>query len=121
MEKVPPDVRAKIIASADLNGDGVITQDEFLQLASGKNIPGFNRRRRRALRELLKQTVEFIVPYKYQYQNQYSCYPPPMFMLGISLLQIGIFAYNRYVNNNNNAQSAHATICYVITQPLATL
>ena len=41
--------------------------DEFIKLASGRNIPGFNRRRRRAFRELLKQTVEFIVPYKYQY------------------------------------------------------
>ena len=68
VEKVPPDVRANIIASADANGDGVITQDEFIRLASGRNIPGFNRRRRRALRELLKQTVEFIVPNKYQYE-----------------------------------------------------
>lgn len=96
-EKVPPDVRADIIASADIDGDGMITQDEFLQLANGKNIPGFNRRRRRALRELLKQTVEFIVPYKYQYQNQYSCFPPPVFMLTISLVQIIVFAYNSHV------------------------
>ena len=97
MEKVPPDVRNKIIASADIDGDGMISQDEFLQLANGRNIPGFNRRRRRALRELLKQTVEFIVPYRYQYQNQYSCFPPPFFMLIISLLQVVIFGYNSYV------------------------
>ncbi len=97
VEKVPSEIRSKIIASADVDGDGMITQDEFLILANGKNIPGFNRRRRRALRELLKQTVEFIVPYKYQYQNQYSCFPPPLFMLGISLLQIVIFAYNSYM------------------------
>ena len=43
------------------------------------------------------QTVEFIVPYKYQYQNQYSCFPPPLFMLTLSLIQIIIFAYNRLV------------------------
>ena len=96
-EKVPADVRADILKSADIDGDGMITQDEFLQLANGKNIPGFNRRRRRALRELLKQTVEFIVPYKYQYQNQYSCFPPPVFMLTISLVQVIVFAYNSHV------------------------
>ena len=96
-EKVPPDVRADIIACADIDGDGMITQDEFLQLAKGRNIPGFNRRRRRALRELLKQTVEFIVPYKYQYQNQYSCFPPPVFMLTLSLVQVIVFAYNSTV------------------------
>ena len=96
-EKVPPQIRAHIIASADLNGDGMITQDEFVEMAKGKHIPGFNSRRRRALRELLRQTVEFIVPYKYQYQNQYSCFPPPLFMLTLSLIQIIIFAYNRLV------------------------
>ena len=70
-EKVPPQIRANIIASADLNGDGMITQDEFVEMAKGRHIPGFNSRRRRAFRELLRQTVEFIVPYKYQYQNQF--------------------------------------------------
>ena len=44
-----------------MDGDGYVSQEEFLQLANGRNIPGFNQRRRRALRELLKQTVEFIV------------------------------------------------------------
>ena len=39
----------------------------------------------------------FQVPYKYQYQNQYSCFPPPFFMICISLLQIVIFGYNSYV------------------------
>jgi rhomboid-related protein 1/2/3 len=62
----------------------------------GRSI-GFGRRKRRAFRELLKQTVEFIVPYKYSYQNRYSCSPPPFFMVGISLLQIVIFAYNSAV------------------------
>ena len=61
VEKVPADVRANIIALTDMDGDGYVSQEEFLQLANGRNIPGFNRRRRRALRELLKQTVEFIV------------------------------------------------------------
>ena len=39
VEKVPPEVRANIIASADLNGDGFITQDEFIHLGieSGQN------------------------------------------------------------------------------------
>ncbi len=57
------------------------------------------------------------MPYKYSYQNQvgnfleiltkpgfnfviflqYSCSPPPLFMLGVSLLQAAIFAYNSAV------------------------
>ena len=61
VEKVPAEVRANIIALTDMDGDGFVSQEEFLQFANGRNIPGFNRRRRRAMRELLKQTVEFIV------------------------------------------------------------
>ena len=34
------------------------------------------------------------MPYKYSYQNQYSCSPPPAFMLSISLLQAVVFVYN---------------------------
>ena len=96
METVPPEVQEKILGSVDKNNDGVIDYEEFIELVKGKNI-GFGRRKRRAFRELLKQTVEFIVPYKYSYQNQYSCSPPPVFMIGISLLQLVIFAYNSAV------------------------
>jgi hypothetical protein len=35
-----------------------------MELIKGRQLPGFGRRRRRALRELLKQTVDFIVPYQ---------------------------------------------------------
>ena len=96
VETVPTDVQEQILAKVDSNNDGVIDFDEFLELVRGRSI-GFGRRKRHAFRELLKQTVEFIVPYKYSYQNQYSCSPPPVFMMGISLLQTLIFAYNSAV------------------------
>ena len=70
-----------------------IDYEEFLDLVRGDN-GFFGRRQRQAFRQLLKQTVEFIVPYKYSYQNQYSCSPPPAFMLSISLLQAVVFVYN---------------------------
>ncbi len=96
VETVPKDVQEHILNNVDKNGDGAIDFEEFLELVSGRGM-GFGRRKRRAFRELLKQTVEFIVPYKYSYQNQYSCSPPPLFMMTISLLQLVIFAYNSAV------------------------
>ncbi len=95
-EAVPRDIQDKILGNADRNGDGVIDYEEFMDLVRGTHI-GLSRRKRRAMRELLKQTVEFIVPYKYSYQNQYSCSPPPLFMLAVSFLQVVIFAYNSAV------------------------
>ena len=94
VDMIPAPIQERILASADKNNDGYIDQDEFFELYRGRGIRGFGRQRRQALRELLKQTVEFIVPYKYSYQNQYSCSPPPLFMLCLSLLQFAIFAYN---------------------------
>ena len=58
-----------------------------------------------------QETVEFLVPYKSTYQNQYSCSPPPLFMLlvkikigsyyfwmffQVSLMQATIFVFNSY-------------------------
>lgn len=69
VESVPPDVQEHILQNVDKNKDGLIDYAEFMELVKGRSI-GFGRRKRRAFRELLKQTVEFIVPYKYSYQNQ---------------------------------------------------
>ena len=77
----------------DLNNDGVIDYNEFLTLVKGKYL-GLGSKRRKAFRQLLRETVDFLVPYKYTYQNQYSCLPPPLFMLTVSLLQIIIFVFN---------------------------
>ncbi len=93
VEAVPKEVQEQILGHADQNGDGLIDYEEFIDLVRGTHI-GLSSRKRRAVRELLKQTVEFIVPYKYSYQNQYSCSPPPLFMLTMSLLQVAIFAYD---------------------------
>ncbi len=69
VDTVPKPVQEHILDKADRNRDGTIDFTEFIDLVRGTHI-GFNRRKRRAFRELLKQTVEFIVPYKYSYQNQ---------------------------------------------------
>jgi len=90
---VPQYLRERIIKMVDRNNDGVIDFDEFLTLVKGQNL-GLGKMRRQAFRQLLKETVEFIVPYKYTYQNEYSCWPPPFFMLTLSLLQLVIFTYN---------------------------
>ena len=92
-ETIPNEMQEKILANVDKNGDNAIDYEEFLDLVRGEN-SGFGRRQRQAFRQLLKQTIEFIVPYKYSYQNQYTCNPPPFFLLSMSLLQAVVFAYN---------------------------
>lgn len=94
-ESVPQSLKQKILQEVDLNDDGVIDYSEFLTLVKGRHL-GLGSKRRKAFRQLLKETVEFLVPYKYTYQNQYSCSPPPLFMLMVSLLQAAIFVFNSF-------------------------
>ena len=95
-EAVPHDLEDHIMRTIDMNSDGVINFEGFLELVRARGM-GLGQRKRRAFQELLKQTVDFIVPYKYSYQDQYSCSPPPIFLIVISVLQLGIFSYNSAV------------------------
>ena len=116
-ESVPQTLKDRIIKEVDLNNDGVIDYNEFLTLVKGKNL-GLGQKRRRAFRQLLKETVEFLVPYKYTYQNQYSCSPPPVFMLIISLVQISIFMFNSFQQIGNIGLHGPVPYCsYLIYNP----
>jgi len=116
-ESVPKTLKDKIIKEVDLNKDGVIDYNEFLTLVKGKNL-GLGKKRRRAFRQLLKETVEFLVPYKYTYQNQYSCNPPPVFMLIVSLIQIAIFMFNSFQEIGNISLNGPVPYCsYLIYNP----
>ena len=66
-DSVPQTLKDKIIREVDLNNDGVIDYQEFLTLVKGRHL-GLGSKRRKAFRLLLKETVEFLVPYKYTYQ-----------------------------------------------------
>ena len=66
-DSVPQTLKDKIIREVDLNNDGVIDYHEFLTLVKGRHL-GLGSKRRKAFRLLLKETVEFLVPYKYTYQ-----------------------------------------------------
>ena len=70
-DSVPQTLKDKIIREVDLNNDGVIDYQEFLTLVKGRHL-GLGSKRRKAFRLLLKETVEFLVPYKYTYQASIS-------------------------------------------------
>ena len=70
-DSVPQTLKDKIIREVDLNNDGVIDYQEFLTLVKGRHL-GLGSKRRKAFRLLLKETVEFLVPYKYTYQVTFS-------------------------------------------------
>jgi len=118
-DSVPQSLKDRIIQEVDVNKDGVIDYGEFLNLVRGRNL-GLGSRRRKAFRQLLKETVEFLVPYKYTYQNHYSCSPPPLCMAVISIIQIVVFVVNssslvQDVGTSNPVQSiglnSHVPFC----------
>ena len=70
-DSVPQTLKDKIIREVDQNNDGVIDYQEVITLVKGRNL-GLGSNRRKAFRLLLKETVEFLVPYKYTYQVGWS-------------------------------------------------
>ncbi|KFM76450.1 Rhomboid-related protein 3, partial [Stegodyphus mimosarum] len=91
----PDDVIDEILEWADINSDGQLTFDEFLRMVHAKELgdsrPKFQRIVRfAALAVVPKNQCAITVR---RYIEEYNCYPPPIFLLLISLIEIGIFIY----------------------------
>ena len=69
-ESVPANIQGLIFSNVDRSGEKFVDFDSFLSLIRGNRSDGLSGWQRRAFREFLKQTVKYILPYNYQYQNQ---------------------------------------------------
>lgn len=91
-ECLPDHVIFETLHSADTNMDGVLQREEFMKIVQTSAPEGVMRR---ALREAAWCAVpasERDYTKRYYYQH-YSCFPPPLFIPIISLIQIGAFIY----------------------------
>ncbi|XP_073993520.1 rhomboid-4 isoform X2 [Rhodnius prolixus] len=98
---LPITVIEKALNEADKNNDNVITLAEFLKLVKksrqGKSKYGgyFIEYVRRTVppRTVIVRRINQDLT-DGEYEDEYSCYPPPLAMIVISLLEIGIFMYD---------------------------
>ncbi|RZF32801.1 hypothetical protein LSTR_LSTR011447 [Laodelphax striatellus] len=104
---IPDHVVAKLIKLSDKNRDGHIDFAEFIHLLeTDEGRAHFN--------HLLSQYIHYTVPVRGgagahrrgkvrrpdtpdgEYEDEYSCFPPPLCMVLVSVIEIAVFAYDVY-------------------------
>ncbi|GFT41716.1 rhomboid-related protein 3 [Nephila pilipes] len=91
----PDEVIEEILEWADINHDGLLSYDEFLRMVHARELgearPRFQRIVRFAALAVVPKNQRAITVRRYI--EEYNCYPPPIFLLLISLIEVGIFIY----------------------------
>ncbi|CAL4122434.1 unnamed protein product, partial [Meganyctiphanes norvegica] len=91
-ESFPDEVVTKLLTVADSDNNGYINFNEFVNLCEKtKRSPGY--------RHLLRRGAFIVIPRSgrdaetRRYLDEYSCCPPPLFMISITLIEVGVFVY----------------------------
>ncbi|CAG0916631.1 unnamed protein product [Notodromas monacha] len=98
---VPQEVIDDILDMADSSRDGYLDFEEFINMVRGQAIGAH----RPMVRRMVQYAAFVVVPRKERrktvtrYINEYSCFPPPLFIPLISAIEIALFAYFSYTTD----------------------
>lgn len=88
---IPEDAIDTILHLADKDQNGMLNYDEFLDMVVGYDYMASDRP---FVRSALRAAAFTVVPKsERRYLAEYSCMPPPLFMIFVSLVEIGVFIY----------------------------
>lgn len=89
---IPEDAIDTILNLADKDKNGMLNYDEFLDMVVGYDYMASDRP---FVRHALRAAAYTVVPRnERRYLAEYSCFPPPLFMILISCVEIGVFIYH---------------------------
>ena len=97
----------QLIAKADTNGDGFVDREEFIRLASDQS-----RYLDDQQQNVLKQYLQVMA-----YAEEYRFWPPPWFILSMTLIQVILFVLNHHfykVFDAKVAECSYLIFRYVI-------
>uniref|UniRef100_A0A0N5AZW2 Rhomboid protease n=1 Tax=Syphacia muris TaxID=451379 RepID=A0A0N5AZW2_9BILA len=85
-----PNEATKLLENVDINKDHLIDFSEFCLLMS--------KAKKMRMRRVMFLAAQMVLPrnvrtQKFTYLQQYNCFPPPLFMLFISVIEVNIFGY----------------------------
>lgn len=88
---IPEDRLDLLIEKADRDRDSYITFAEFINLMTREGV--LSKRERTAMTKFMGNVISNIVPeyMKQDFLEHYTCCPPPIFMVAISILEIVVF------------------------------
>lgn len=95
LDELPPEVLAEIIERADWDRNRYITFDEFLHMVQARETIHLHRN----IHQLIRYSALAVVPRNQRnttvrsYIDHYTCLPPPLFMILISIIEIAVFVF----------------------------
>lgn len=95
LQDLPPEVVDHILERADWDHNRYLTYDEFLHMLHARDVAHLHPR----IHQLVRYAAVAVVPRNQRqtvvssYMDHYSCVPPPIFMLLISVVEIAVFVY----------------------------
>lgn len=101
-EDLPTDKLENLLRRADADRDGMLDYEEFVQLMTAAETAGVTIQELTKFQILIKTAVSTVVPKNRiaadgetdlveDYTSHYSCCPPPLFMITISVVELAIF------------------------------
>lgn len=95
LKEVPLEILEQILERVDWDRNRYLTYDEFLLMVQSRELAHLHPR----LHQLLRYAALAVVPRKERrtvvssYIDHYSCAPPPIFMLLVSVIEIAVYVY----------------------------
>lgn len=118
IEVIPKKKLGKLLRKADVDGDCFITYSEFIKLYTTTN-DQLSKKEKTAMRRFVGAAIHNIVPLRMRedFLQNYTCSPPPVFMIIVSLLEICVFIYYA-VELSKQGESITATTGVPFDSPL---
>lgn len=95
LAEVPAEVLEHILERVDWDRNRFLTYDEFVHMVQNRELAHLHPR----LHQLVRYAALAVVPQKERrtvvssYMDQYTCAPPPIFMLMVSVIEIAVYVY----------------------------
>ncbi|XP_064649716.1 rhomboid-related protein 2-like [Lineus longissimus] len=96
---IPQDRIDLLFRRADTNRDGRMSFEEFMRLMTSGSSNVLTTKQLTSFQKMVRATVSTVVPKNAvkhsvdSYVEAYNCKPPPLFMIIVSLAEIGVFIY----------------------------
>lgn len=107
IKAIPEDRLDLLLEKADRDGDSFITYNEFLNMMTRPGV--LSHGERTAMKKFMGSVIANIVPeyMKEDFLEHYTCCPPPLFMITISIVEIIVFVvYAIQLKDTNNPVTA---------------
>lgn len=99
----------QLLRQADNNQDGFLSYPEFVRIMQQKAVKQEHQPTLTRFQKVLKTAVGVVVPEHMMQKDvldHYTCYPPPLFMISISVIELIIFVVYAFISKEKGLETS---------------